>query len=205
LAPGSIGTLSEWILPRYRLETRRHDVARRIPRTLGIVVVGFSLIAAAGCGAAAPGGVVLVGPTDGDDQSTCSDAVSTTQLAAQVVTLANAERANAGVAPLAVDSTLTAVAEAYAEAQATQGFTGHTDPAGHGVGDRVSSAGYNWIAVGENLAYGPCTAESAIEGWMNSEGHRANILNSLFTETGVGVYRGGVYPTYWVQVFADPQ
>jgi uncharacterized protein YkwD len=95
------------------------------------------------------------------------------------------------------------VAQDYAQRMATEGFIGHTDPEGNNVDERVFNAGYDWIAVAENLAYGPCTAEWSVEGWMDSEGHRSNILNTLLTETGVGVYRGGAYEMYWVQVFAD--
>ncbi len=173
------------------------------------VMIGFLPALTAGCGASGGGagngndGIIVV-PDNNNGSTGCSGAATTQELAAQVVVLANAERANAGVAALTVNPTLQAVAEAYAEQMVTQGFIGHTDPAGNSIDDRVTAAGYSWIAVGENLAYGPCTAEDAINGWMNSEGHRANILNAVFTETGVGAYPGPDYPMYWVHVFATP-
>ena len=162
------------------------------------------LTGGSGCNAAAGlgGGGIIVVPVYSEVEPTCSDELTTTELAAQVVALGNIQRAEAGAAALVADATLTAVAEDYARTMATQGFIGHTDPEGNSVGDRVSNAGYEWIALAENLAYGPCTAERAIEGWMDSEGHRTNLLNPVYFETGVGVYRGGAYGMYWVQVFA---
>jgi uncharacterized protein YkwD len=173
------------------------------------VLIGFLPALPAGCGGSTGGGgngneAVIVIPDNNHGSTGCSGGVTTQELAAQVVALANNERAAAGLAALTVNPTLQAVAEAYAEQMVTQGFIGHTDPAGNSVDDRVTAAGYTWIAVGENLAYGPCTAEDAIDGWMNSEGHRANILNAVFTETGVGAYPGSDYPMYWVHVFATP-
>jgi uncharacterized protein YkwD len=164
------------------------------------------LAVGAGCGAVGSGGGgeggTIVEPPSPDDGSACSDEYTMAELAAQAVALGNAERAQAGTPALVVDATLQAVAEDYAEGMATQGFIGHTDPDGNTVRERVLNAGYDWIAVAENLAYGPCTAERAVEGWMDSEGHRTNLLNPTYIDTGVGVYHGGAYEMYWVQVFA---
>ena len=134
--------------------------------------------------------------------STCSDEFTTTELAAQAVALANAERLMVGAGELVVDPVLTAVAEDYARTQAIQDFMGHVSPDGSTVMDRVLNAGYDPVAVAENLAYGHCTAEHAMSSWMDSEGHRTNLLNPTYTDTGVGVYRGGEWEIYWVQVFA---
>ena len=73
---------------------------------------------------------------------------------------------------------------------ATQGFIGHTDPSGNTARERVTNSGYAWMAIGENLAFGICTAQAAVDGWMKSEGHRENLLYPDFTHTGLGVYRG---------------
>ncbi len=166
------------------------------------------VVLCAGCGVSVGVGAGGGGSTfDPNSQggSVCSNEYSTAELAAQAVALGNAERAARGVEPLTVDPLLQAVAQAYADSQAESGFIGHTDPNGDTVEGRLTSAGYAWSAVGENLAYGPCTAEGVVEGWMNSQGHRTNLLRPLFTHTGLGVYRGGEHRMYWVQVFATPQ
>jgi len=176
---------------------------------VAMLAISVALTFGTGCGVPVGGGsggtVILIGPNDPNGGAACSDEYSTAELAAQAVALGNTERARAGVGPLAVDPVLQAVAQAYAEAQAVQGFIGHTDLNGDTVDGRIADAGYAWTAVGENLAYGPCTAESVVTGWMNSEGHRTNLLRSVFTHTGLGVYRGGEHRIYWVQVFATPQ
>lgn len=124
---------------------------------------------------------------------------------AEAVVLTNDERARAGVGSLTGNPTLNAVAENYAMSMATQDFTGHVNPyTGEDAGDRVTVAGYAWIAVAENLAYGPCSADSAVNGWMTSPGHRENMLGAVYTEIGIGVYHGGPEETYWVQVLATP-
>ncbi|MBN1514520.1 MAG: CAP domain-containing protein [Phycisphaerae bacterium] len=179
---------------------------RNTASCVAILAVGVALSFGTGCGVSVgggtAGGVITIDP-NGD--SACSDEYSTAELAAQAVALGNTERAAVGVAALAVDPVLQAVAQAYAEIQAAQGFIGHTDLNGDTVDGRLNNAGYAWTAVGENLAYGPCTAEDVVQGWMNSEGHRTNLLRSVFTHTGLAVYRGGEHRMYWVQVFATPQ
>jgi len=108
------------------------------------------------------------------------------ELEAADLDLVNGERLAAGVDPLAANRTLSDVAAAYAEQMAVEGFFGHTDPEGRNVSDRVRSVGVNFVVVGENLALA-ATLESAHDGLMGSEGHRANILSGSFTEVGVGV------------------
>jgi uncharacterized protein YkwD len=170
----------------------------------GLVLQLACSVSAVPAGAGQTEVTVVESPSDGGDTS-CSEEYTTAELAAQAVELGNAARIDNGVPALTVSAVLTAVAEDYAERMALEGFTGHEDPEGNSVRERVEAAGYDWIAVAENLAYGPCTAERAIEGWLNSEGHRANLLSPLLTETGMGVYRGGPERMYWVHVFADPR
>lgn len=136
----------------------------------------------------------------------CSDAVSLTTLADQAVTLTNEQRALAGAGQVVVDASLTAVAQNYAQTMGVQGFTGHVNPfTGEDVGNRLDAAGYDWTARGENLEYGGCTAERAVSDWVNSTaGHREILLNPVYTEIGIGVYRGGDEGVYWVQVLASP-
>lgn len=124
----------------------------------------------------------------------------------QVLDLTNQHRAAAGVAPLVMDARLTAAAQKFAELMVTEGFFGHTSPDGSNAGDRILAEGYVWRTWGENIAYGYTTPEAVMSAWMNSSGHRANILNFKFKDLGVGVYlkpspNGGSGTLYWVQNF----
>jgi uncharacterized protein YkwD len=120
-----------------------------------------------------------------------------------VVELTNQERAKAGLGPLAISQQLTSAAQGYAEVLATSGCFAHTcGPVPDMVG-RSERAGYHaWTTLGENIAAGQRSPEEVVKQWMDSPGHRTNILNPAFTEIGVGVANGkGPYGTYWAQEF----
>ncbi|MFG2776109.1 CAP domain-containing protein [Streptomyces sp. NPDC048350] len=116
-----------------------------------------------------------------------------------VISLVNAERAKAGCGPLSANATLTRAAQGHSEDMAARDYFDHTNPDGAGPGERVTAAGYPWSTYGENIAMGQSTPEQVMEGWMNSPGHRANILNCDFKEIGIGVHSEG--GPYWTQVF----
>ncbi|MEU4657872.1 CAP domain-containing protein [Streptomyces sp. NPDC023723] len=118
---------------------------------------------------------------------------------AQVLTLVNEERAKVGCTPVAADSALTALAEDFSEAMAAQDFFDHTDPSGATPWDRAEAAGISNLG-GENIARGQADAAAVMDAWMNSEGHRANILNCDFKTLGVGVHFGSGGP-WWTQDF----
>ncbi|CAO5149652.1 conserved hypothetical protein [Frankia sp. AiPs1] len=120
---------------------------------------------------------------------------------AQVVTLTNVERQQAGLLPLSVDPVLTAAADGHSADMARRGFFAHTSPDGRTVSDRVTALGYRYSRVAENIAAGQTSAQEVVSGWMNSPGHRANILLPQLREIGVGHAVGGEYGTYWTQVF----
>ncbi len=120
---------------------------------------------------------------------------------AEVVALTNRERSAAGLRPLAPDPRLTAAARAHSTAMAERDFYSHTGPDGDGPRDRAAAAGAAHRAVGENIACGQRTASAVVEGWMNSLGHRANILSGDFTHIGAGLAGGGRAATYWTQLF----
>ncbi|GGY58484.1 hypothetical protein GCM10010363_44920 [Streptomyces omiyaensis] len=122
-----------------------------------------------------------------------------TSAADQVLSLVNAERAKAGCGPLTANAALARAAQGHSDDMAARDFFDHTNPDGAGPGERVTAAGYPWATYGENIAMGQTTAEQVMEGWMNSPGHRANILNCDFKEIGVGVQTDG--GPYWTQVF----
>lgn len=120
-----------------------------------------------------------------------------TSLQSQVVTLTNAARQEAGCAPLKVDASLTAAAQGHAQDMAARSYFEHTTPEGVTFDQRIRNAGYAKPGA-ENIAQGSRTAEGVTELWLNSPGHRANILNCDLTAIGVGLDRNGFY---WVQNF----
>ncbi|MFF4474994.1 CAP domain-containing protein [Streptomyces sp. NPDC001599] len=120
---------------------------------------------------------------------------------AEVVGLTNRERAGAGLPALAVDARLTAAAQAHSADMVTRDFYSHTDPDGGKPWDRAAAAGADRRTVGENIACGQRSPAEVVEGWMNSPGHRANILKADFTHIGVGLAGGGRAGTYWTQLF----
>ena len=119
--------------------------------------------------------------------------------AAQVVSLVNRERESAGLSPLTIDRNVSQAAAV--RAGEIQTSFSHTRPDGSSFSTALTQAGVSFRSSGENIAYGQKTPQEVMEGWMNSSGHRANILNPDFTAIGVGytVNAGGT--PYWVQLF----
>jgi uncharacterized protein YkwD len=116
----------------------------------------------------------------------------------RVVELANQERAAAGCdRALVVDDRLAAAAQGHSTDMATRNYFSHTSPEGEDFVDRATEAGYPSPAA-ENIARGQRTAEEVMESWMNSTGHRRNILNCEYVAIGVGLDTRG---WYWTQVF----
>ena len=128
----------------------------------------------------------------------------------QVLDLVNAERAKIGCAPLALSNKLTTAARRHSKDMAVNDYFDHTSPEGETFVDRVEEAGYDFMFLAENLAAGYPTPQSVFEGWMESPGHRANMLHCALEETGIGYYyldndQGSVnYHYYWTQVLATP-
>lgn len=123
------------------------------------------------------------------------------RLASDVVTLTNAERTGAGLAPLAVDPTLTSAAQAHSDDMVARDFYAHTTPEGRQPWDRAATAGSTHRGIGENIACGQRSPAEVVLGWMNSPGHRANILKPDFTHIGIGHATGSLVGTYWTQLF----
>ncbi|MFI9612808.1 sigma-70 family RNA polymerase sigma factor [Streptomyces sp. NPDC052023] len=123
---------------------------------------------------------------------------------AQVVALVNKERSAAGCGPLAEDGQLNQAAQGHSQDMAARDFFDHTNPDGADPGQRTTAAGYNWSTYGENIARGQQTPEAVMNSWMNSPGHRANILNCAFKDIGVGIHNGSGGP-WWTQNFGARQ
>jgi uncharacterized protein YkwD len=121
--------------------------------------------------------------------------------AAEVITLTNAERAAAGLPPLSPDPLLTDAAQAHSADMVARAFYAHTSPDGSEPWHRAAAAGSTRRSIGENIACGQRSAAEVVRGWMNSPGHRANILKPGFTHIGIGFAGGGTAGTYWTQLF----
>ena len=135
-----------------------------------------------GCGP----GVDAVGSCEaGSDEEVC-----------EVLRLVNAARAEEDRPPLAWDASLALAAQAHAEDMVAQGYFSHTSQDGRSFVERVRETDYAGSPTGENIAAGYPTAEAVVQGWMNSPGHRANILSGRSTALGVGRAEN-----HWVQVF----
>lgn len=120
---------------------------------------------------------------------------------AEVVRLVNVERAKVANCPaLRVDARLATAARLHSEDMARQDYFSHTSLDGRSPWDRIAAQGYTG-ASGENIAAGYRTAAAVMTGWMNSSGHRANILNCTSRAIGVGIGYGGSYGIYWTQTF----
>lgn len=123
----------------------------------------------------------------------------TLSYAEQVVALVNAERAKVGVGALTLDKEIETVA--LVRAQEIETSFSHTRPDGRSFSTALTDAGITFHGAGENIAWGQRSPEEVVNAWMNSEGHRANILNAKFTKIGVGYYRNSAGRNYWTQLF----
>ncbi|MGW7452774.1 CAP domain-containing protein [Streptomyces sp. NPDC054787] len=118
---------------------------------------------------------------------------------AAVVALVNQERTQAGCGPVRANPPLAALAGAFSKDMAVRGFFSHTDPDGNSPWDRAANAGLSGLG-GENIARGQGDAEAVMKAWMNSPGHKANILNCEFRTLGVGAHFAAGGP-WWTQDF----
>jgi uncharacterized protein YkwD len=140
-------------------------------------------------------------------------------IAGQLRKLLNAERAAAGCRPVVSEDHLIIAAQGHSQSMAEEDYFGHIAPDGSTAGDRAVAAGYRGL-VGENIAAGYATAEKVMQAWMESEGHRKNILNCRYVHVGIGyLYQSDDQPGvqmpsgepsewpfyhYWTLVFGRP-
>ena len=116
------------------------------------------------------------------------------------------ERAFAPAGPVKLSGTLVNVALGHASDMARHNYFEHEDLAGHSPADRVRAVGYREKLVGENIAYGPKSADEVVQGWLDSPGHCENIMDPRFEEMGIAYAAGRAtqHGLYWVQVLAEP-
>ncbi|WP_404293273.1 LysM peptidoglycan-binding domain-containing protein [Cytobacillus kochii] len=116
----------------------------------------------------------------------------------EVVSLVNVERANNGLPALKLNGDVSKVAYLKAKDMADNNYFSHTSPTYGTPFEMLTANGVTYLTAGENIAKGYTSPKAVVQGWMNSEGHRANILNGNFTEIGIGYESNG---HNWVQMF----
>lgn len=159
-------------------------------------IVFAALAAAALTGAA--GAVHLDRPVQGS--SSVSAGIQSSSAASEVVRLTNSARSKNGYAALVEDGALSEAAAVRAR-EIARSFS-HTRPSGASFSSALSESGVSYLRAGENIASGQKSASEVVNAWMNSPGHRANILNSSYSRIGsASVNIDGTH--YWVQLFAD--
>jgi uncharacterized YkwD family protein/spore coat assembly protein SafA len=121
------------------------------------------------------------------------------KLESEVVRLVNVERAKHGLAPLTQNWELSRVARYKSQDMKNKGYFSHYSPTYGSPFDMMKQFGFKFYTAGENIAMGQRTPQEVMTGWMNSPGHRANILKADFKEIGVGLARDG--SMYWTQMF----
>jgi uncharacterized protein YkwD len=165
-------------------------------RQIRIAAVATIVTAAVACSAPAPADREPDGATRSPSRA----------ISSRLVDLTNIERTRAGLDELRPNAALDRAARIQADQLAAAGRLDHTVRGADypRLEDRLAAAGYAWRTIGENLAFGQGNVATAIETWMRSDSHRANILNGEFTEVGAAqsVDRNG--RPYYVQVFARP-
>ncbi|MBD2206238.1 CAP domain-containing protein [Calothrix sp. FACHB-1219] len=125
--------------------------------------------------------------------------LATISVIQQVLDIVNNERSRVGLSPLRLHSQLTAAAQAHSNDMARNNFMSHTGSDGSSPFDRMKRYGYNYRQAAENVASGYSSPQDVMRGWMNSSGHRANILNPNYRDIGIGYANGN--QLYWTQTF----
>ncbi|WP_051272283.1 CAP domain-containing protein [Shimazuella kribbensis] len=119
----------------------------------------------------------------------------------EVVRLVNIERSKKGLQPLVIDDKLCKIARTKSQDMKDKNYFSHQSPTYGSPFDMLKHFGVSYRTAGENLAAGYPSASAVVNGWMNSEGHRKNILNPAYSKIGVGYVSGGSYGNYWTQLF----
>ncbi|MFC4557845.1 CAP domain-containing protein [Virgibacillus kekensis] len=147
--------------------------------------------------------------SNGSEQGSTSELVVTepSKYEKEVVELVNEERAKENLPPLKIDDRLSSLARKKSQDMATNNYFSHTSPTYGSPFEMMNQFDFSYRMAGENIAAGQRSPEQVVEGWMNSEGHRKNIMKDGFTHIGVGYVEGAgpPYGTYWTQLFMTPR
>lgn len=136
--------------------------------------------------------------TAGNNINNTNTNTSTNQFASEVINLTNQERAKSGLPALKEDTQLSGVAQTKCLDMQQNNYFSHTSPTYGSPFDMMRDFGVTYKAAGENIAQGQRTPQEVVQAWMNSEGHRRNIMSNSFTYIGVGFEQGG---NHWTQMF----
>ncbi|MGE5672984.1 MAG: CAP domain-containing protein [Mycobacterium leprae] len=132
--------------------------------------------------------------------TTTTSSAGMTAAEQQMLNLINNARAQNGLAPLKADATLTRMAEVKSQDMINNNYFAHQSPTYGSPFQMMARFGVTYNTAGENIA-GNSTVNGAFQAWMNSPGHRANILNGQYTKTGIGIVNGGPYGMMFTQEF----
>ncbi|HEL4824394.1 TPA: sporulation protein [Clostridioides difficile] len=138
-------------------------------------------------------------PDDNNNSGSTSESFSASQK--EVVDLVNIERAKAGLNPLTLDSSISNVATKKSQDMIDNNYFSHNSPTYGSPFDMLKKFGISYKTAGENIAMGQKTPKEVVNAWMNSEGHRKNIMNPNFSKIGVGVAQKSGGSIYWTQIF----
>ena len=130
--------------------------------------------------------------------------VTTTAQEDEVIRLVNVERSKQGLQMLAKNWELCRIARYKSADMANKGYFSHTSPTYGSPFKMMESFGIRFSSAGENIAYGQRTPQEVMNGWMNSPGHRSNILSPSYTQIGVGMAKNSSGVLYWTQMFIKP-
>lgn len=125
------------------------------------------------------------------------------ETAKETARLVNLERAKAGLPTLTIDSQLSKIATTKADDMNKNDYFAHTSPTYGDPWDMAKHFGYTYRSFGENIAYGQKTPAEVVNAWMNSPGHKANILNKSYTNIGAGISKNSQGRIYWVHMFSS--
>ncbi|SFE79140.1 CAP domain-containing protein [Alteribacillus iranensis] len=136
-----------------------------------------------------------------EETNDTQETVTESEFEQEVIRLTNVEREQRGLEPLEAYSELSDVARDKSKDMRDNGYFSHDSPTYGSPFDMMDTYGIEYRGAGENIAAGQRTPEEVVQGWMDSQGHRENILNGSFTHIGVGHVEGGSYGHYWTQMF----
>lgn len=139
--------------------------------------------------------------TETSKKNSSKKTASLTAFAQKVVDLVNVERHKKGLTTLQASLSISRVAEKKSTDMRDNNYFDHQSPTYGSPFEMLKSQGVKFRTAGENIAAGQHTPQEVVETWMQSKGHRANILNNTYTHLGVGFVKGGSYGTYWTQLF----
>jgi len=131
-----------------------------------------------------------------EDENTDDKATIYSEYITKVIELTNTERSKYNLPPLKLSNSLCKSAQEHADDMYINNYFSHTSKDGRTMSDRIEKYSSSYGYKGENIAFGYDSPEAVVNGWLNSDGHRANILNKNYTDIGVGYSNG-----YWVQNF----